>query len=99
MENHEEMMASISEMRESGQLEDYLKQVGEMNVLQEQEILDLMDNDDVEILATLYNYLQTVLDDMEELTEAEAALVDLSPVHENIKLLETHIEFVDEEGA
>jgi len=92
----DEQMETIAEMRESGQLTDYLKQVGNMNILEDQEILDLLEAEDAEVLATLYEYLLTTLDDMEELTEEEAKLVDLDRIQKNIATIEKHVEFVDE---
>jgi len=93
-----QVFETIEELRASGQLEDYLKQVGSMNLLEDQEIADLVEADDTEILGTMYEYLQQVLEDMAELTEEESKLVDLDRVRQNIETIEKHVEFVDEEA-
>ncbi|MCL1950554.1 MAG: hypothetical protein FWF59_12550 [Turicibacter sp.] len=92
----DEQMESVAQLRENGQLEDYLKQVGNMNVLTDEEILGLIEAEDDEILATLYDYLLTTLEDIKELTEEEAKLVDLGRIHENIATIERHVEFEEE---
>lgn len=88
-----QVFESIDELRESGQLEDYLKQVGSMNLLEDQEIADLVEAEDTEILGTLHEYLLTVLEEMQELTEEEAKLVDLSRVQKNLEAIQRHVSF------
>jgi len=94
----EKEFETIEDLRASGQLEDYLKQVGSMNLLEDAEIAELAQAEDDEILATMYEYLVQVLEEMDELTEAEAALVNVDRIKANIAMIEKYVEFVEEEA-
>jgi len=93
----EKEFETIEELRASGQLEDYLKQVGSMNLLEDAEVSELAESEDDEVLATMYEYLLTVLEEMDELTPEEATLVNVDRIKDNIAMIEKYVEFVDED--